>query len=187
MNTIVWPEFEQRLRVFVRRRVNAGAVDDVVSEIFLHLVQSQDKLAETNNPISWVYRVASNVITDYYRKSASNKRLMDTIFQDTADTATAEGLGNDFISLANCMTPIIKNLPAPYDQALMCVDIEGISQIDAAKRFGLSASGMKSRVQRGRKKLKMALLRCCDVEINRRGDVVSFTPHEATNACGGSC
>jgi len=53
----------------------------------------------------------------------------------------------------------------------------------AAERLGLSPSGMKSRVQRGRRKLKESLLRCCRVSLNRRGDVLDVEPRE--DGCGG--
>ena len=40
-------------------------------------------------------------------------------------------------------------------------DINGLTQIAAAEKIGLSLSGMKSRIQRGREKLKEEFLKCC--------------------------
>ena len=45
------------------------------------------------------------------------------------------------------------------------------TQQAAAERMGISLSGMKSRVQRGRKQLKQLLDECCLIELDRRGGV----------------
>ena len=52
--------------------------------------------------------------------------------------------------LAACMAPMIRQLPPAYREAVTLADLEGVSQADAAARVGVSTSGMKSRVQRGR-------------------------------------
>ena len=49
------------------------------------------------------------------------------------------------------------------------MELEGLTQQTAAKRMGLSLSGMKSRVQRGRARLKQMLDDCCLIELDRRG------------------
>lgn len=47
------------------------------------------------------------------------------------------------------------------EQALELTDLGGMTQGDAAARLGLSVSGMKSRVQRGRRMLREEIGRCC--------------------------
>lgn len=56
----------------------------------------------------------------------------------------------------------------------------------AAERLGLSVPGAKSRVQRGRACLRAMLLRCCEIETDRRGRVVTFETHDAKGcvSCG---
>jgi len=186
MNDMVWSVFEKKLRAYVRRRVTISAVDDVVSEILLHLVRSQDKMEGAKNSTAWIYRVAANVITDHYRKSASEKRLLEDVELETRVMDISEEPADDPTSLASCLIPMIRGLPAPYDQALMLTEIDGISQVAAAKQLGLSVSGMKSRVQRGRQKLKVTLLRCCDVELNRRGDVLDYNTRDDSARCDGT-
>jgi RNA polymerase sigma-70 factor (ECF subfamily) len=184
MNTKAWAEFEHKLRTYVGRRVNQNAVDDVVSDILLRLVRSQDKMEGAKNPLAWVYRVAANVITDHYRKSASDKRLVGAVLHEPADIDDENAEDQ---SLARCLVPMIKSLPAPYDQALLLTDINGLSQVDAANQLGLTVSGMKSRVQRGRQKLKSSLLNCCDIEVNRRGDIIDYQSRKTDAGCQNSC
>jgi len=51
-----------------------------------------------------------------------------------------------------------------------------VSGTELAERLGLSVSGAKSRVQRGREQLKQALLDCCQFEFDRRGRVIDCAP-----------
>lgn len=71
-------------------------------------------------------------------------------------------------------------LPDPYRDAIVLTQFEGLSQKELADRFGISASGAKSRVQRGRAVLKALLLECCQFEFDRRGSVIDCTPRQKT-------
>ena len=84
--------------------------------------------------------------------------------------------------LAECVRPFIEQLPAPYRDALILVEIKGLSQKQAASERGLSLSGMKSRVQRARRKLKEAILRCCAVQLDRRGEIMAYDPRGVAGA-----
>jgi RNA polymerase sigma-70 factor (ECF subfamily) len=61
---------------------------------------------------------------------------------------------------------IVDRLPEPYRQALTLTAFEGLTQEQLAKRLGISLSGAKSRVQRGREQLKRMLLDFCDREFS---------------------
>ena len=54
----------------------------------------------------------------------------------------------------------------------MRVDFEGMSQKEYADRLGISISGAKSRVQRAREKLKDLILKCCDYQFDKYGNVI---------------
>jgi RNA polymerase sigma-70 factor (ECF subfamily) len=67
------------------------------------------------------------------------------------------------------------------------IEIEGVSQVDAARRLGLSVSGMKSRVQRGRAKLRALLEARCRIAVDARGRVVGCDPLPRSDVPSGCC
>jgi RNA polymerase sigma-70 factor (ECF subfamily) len=69
---------------------------------------------------------------------------------------------------------MIDRLSEEYRQAVVLVDLEGITQQAAAAQLRLSLSGMKSRVQRGRRQLKGMLEACCTIELDQRRGVVDY-------------
>lgn len=77
--------------------------------------------------------------------------------------------------------------PAYYREAIMLVELEELTQQAAAGRLGLSLSGMKSRVQRGRKQLRQMLDACCLIQLDRRGGVAEYERRPKGDAlCGAS-
>ena len=81
---------------------------------------------------------------------------------------------------------MIDSLPEPYREALVLTEFDGLTQQELADRVGISLSGAKSRVQRGREQLKAMLTECCDFEFDRRGGVFDCMPHQQSdcNECG---
>ena len=183
-----WAAVEARLRDYVRRRVDRASRDDVVGDILLRLVRHREDFESADNPLAWMYRVAANAIADHGRRRSTEKRIMTRADSELDPEPHMETQSEHDASdeLARCLVPLIRRLPPRYGDALLLTAIEGATQGDAARALGLSVSGMKSRVQRGRAKLREALLRCCEIELDRRGSVTDFAPR--ANGCGpGSC
>src|SRR5579864_9156577 len=58
-----------RLRNFIRKRVpNEADVEDLLQEVFAELVESTRLLKPIDYVTGWLFRVARNRITDFFRK-----------------------------------------------------------------------------------------------------------------------
>jgi len=169
-----WKDLDAKLRPFVARRVRSPAdVDDVVQDVFLRIQRGASALRDGDRFGPWVYQVARSAIVDHQRTTARNP-LADHDPPDTAGFAEDEGTAEE--DLAAYVAVFVAMLPSPYREALTLTELEGMSQKDAAAMLGISVSGMKSRVQRGREQLREALEACCDVALDVRGRVVACEP-----------
>ncbi len=187
LSSEAWTELASGLNGYVRRRVDPASADDVVGSVLLNLVRHQAALRKAENPLAWVRRAAANAIADHYRRRAAERRALDAFEAESEQTSPEDTEADSTAEFARCLQPFIDGLPAPYGEALILTDIEGLTQAEAATRLGLSHSGMKSRVQRGRAKLKEALLRCCTIETDRRGGVIDYERRANKTDCTGSC
>jgi RNA polymerase sigma-70 factor (ECF subfamily) len=173
-----WPELAARLRPFVARRLPREAdVDDVLHDVLLRVQRGQGALRDDQRFGPWVYRVARSVVIDHLRAAA--RRPQGGASLDVLDeVAAAPPEGHDdraaAAALAARVPAFVAALPAPYREALTLTELEGLTQAEAAARLGVSWSGMKSRVQRGRVQLRAALEACCAIERDVRGKVVGF-------------
>jgi RNA polymerase sigma-70 factor (ECF subfamily) len=177
-----WKMVQQKLRPFVARRVGSPSdVDDVLQEIFLRMQRGLSGLRDDDRFGPWVYQVARSAIADHRRAAMRHPLASDDYATDTPepeepdDSAAAE--------LAHYIAPFVAMLPSPYREALTLTELEGLTQKEAAEMLGISLSGMKSRVQRGRAQLRAALDACCHIALDARGHVLSCEPRGPLYAC----
>lgn len=171
-----WRALETRLKPYVARRVASKAdADDVVQEIFMRLHRGLFSLRDGERFGAWVYRIAEHAVADHLRTRARHP------------LARGDGLGLDLTELdegdptleaelAECVALFAARLRSPYREAITLTELEGMTQKDAAEMLGLSISGMKSRVQRGREQIRRMFEECCEISVDARGHVVDCTP-----------
>ena len=189
---LLWRELRDRLRAFIARRVeNSADVEDLLQEVFLRIHQHLSTVRDTGRLLPWIFQLARNVITDYYRAASRRHEIPghslrnheeDKGVRESTASLHGEEQSSRQYDLAPCLTPLIARLPEPYREAVRLVEIDGLPQRELSERFAVSLSGAKSRVQRGRDKLKDLLLRCCQVELDKRGSVMDYRPE--AEGCG---
>ena len=181
--TEMWQELRDGLRGLIRKRIaDEAEVEDILQEVFLRVHQRIENVKNPGRMVSWVYQITRHAIVDHYRQVERRREMavgdaadVETV-STTPDRTVAEHAdsGEDGRELAGCLHPMIEQLGKEYREAVRLVELEGLSQPDAAKRIGLSLSGMKSRVGRGRQQLKRMLYDCCRIELDARNGVSGY-------------
>lgn len=174
--TDLWQTFHDRLQQFIRQRVqNPADADDIVQEVFLRIHQRLSTLKERDRLIPWMFQIARNAVIDYYRSPLRRREIPmgDEVEQQLSDSQDDNdpSLNRE---LAACLRPFLATLPDTYRIPLEWVELQGMSQRSVASQLGLSISGAKSRVQRGRQQLKAMLMQCCEIERDRLGNVLDY-------------
>ena len=170
MSPPAWGALDADLRrTFARRGAAPDLVDDLVQEAAERVLRGLPGLRDRDRLGPYVGRVASSVWIDHLRRRRPIEALPDTLAAPPPDTdpdLTEE--------VAGWLPRMIDELPEAYREAMRLSEIEGSSQREVAQRLGLSASGARTRVQRGRKLLREVLEACCTIE--REGArVVGYT------------
>ena len=152
----VFQEYRDILARFVRSRVHDPVdSEELLSEIMMKIYKNCEKLEGIRNTQAWLMTIARNAITDYFR--AKQKRKFTDL---TVDISLEED--SDMISeLEACIPSLIKKLPEKYGAPLADYELKGIPQKTLAIHYQMSESGLKSRVQRGRKMLKELFTQYC--------------------------
>jgi RNA polymerase sigma-70 factor (ECF subfamily) len=177
----VWTQLSADLRQFIRRRVpDEHVADDLLQEAFLRIHRSIGTLNEADRLAAWVYQIARNVIHDHYRKSPDKMIALDEA--DACDKPDA-ALSQLRCRAGEWLDELIRQLPDGYREAVRLSEVEGLPQQDVAERLGLSLSGAKSRIQRGRVMLKEVLDQCCTFKFDRRGNLMDVDPRPDRTVC----
>lgn len=188
----IWAEFGDRLHAFIRRRVGSAAdADDILQDVFLRIHRHADAVEHQERLVSWLFQVTRNTITDYYRAPVRRRELPAGAPPDLEQAAAHggawgedgdEATGQAGRELAHCLRPMLSRLPPHYREAVTLIDLDGLSQQAAARQAGLSLSGMKSRVQRGRRALEQVMHECCLIDLDTGGRVMDY--HQRGEGCG---
>jgi RNA polymerase sigma-70 factor (ECF subfamily) len=166
----VWHALSDDLRAFIHSRVrHASDADDLLQEVFVRVLEKIGSLREAERIESWVYQIARNVIADFYRRQTP--RPTEAV-EEVAEQADNDSNTNQNQAVATWLSLLIESLPKTQRDAVRMYEIDSLSQSEIAHRLGISLSGAKSRVQRGRGQLEELLRQCCQIEFDRRGNVI---------------
>lgn len=167
--SLVFPaflEFESELKRFIASRVNdPDLAEDLTNEIALKLYNNCRKIPEVTNLRSWLYTIARNTVIDHTRKQKREVALpasLDVTDSEPEDVAC---------SSEKCLQTLIGQLPKHYRKPLLLSDYRGLSQLEVAKKLGLSYTTAKTRISRARATLRSLYQNNCQphevMDLNR--------------------
>ena len=176
-------QFHKILFNYISVRVNnSDDAADILQEVFIKIAAKLNSLTDSEKLKSWIFAITRNAIIDYYRKNANSKRAVIT--EKIINEVKAETDIDATKGLDKCLKGFIKKLPEEYRDIIIDSELKGIKQKDLAEKYNLAYPTVRSRVQRGRSRLKEMLLNCCKIEADSRGNILQAT---SKNNCGDDC
>ena len=130
---------------------NVPRAQELTQETFIRAYRALLRGEEWSNPRAWLYRVASRLATDDYRRRKLVEWLPLSATEQNS-TPDVETVVIKRISIQNALDA----LPPKYRIPLVLYDYVGYSVSEIAQMLGLSASGVKTRLSRARKKFRQA-------------------------------
>ncbi|MFN3405378.1 MAG: RNA polymerase sigma factor SigZ [Cytophagaceae bacterium] len=174
-------DFHKLLYNFIVKRVkDKSDAEDILQEVFIKIATKIDSLDEDEKLKSWIFTIARNTIIDYYRKNSNNtiteitEKIKDE-FSEVEDNDATKGMDK-------CLAGFIQKLPDEYRDVIIDSELKGIKQKDLAVKYNIAYPSLRSRVQRGRSRLKAMLLNCCKIKSDSRGNIIDV---ESKNPCDG--
>jgi RNA polymerase sigma-70 factor (ECF subfamily) len=141
--------FEQRVRAVLYRLLDdARDVDEAVQDTFVQAWRNLERFRGEAAPYTWLYRIAVNeALQRRRRKTLPTGELQETTVSTGGDTFAAADTRAFLIER-------LRALPIEYRTAVVLRDIEGLSNEEVAQALGISLAAAKSRIHRGRMRLR---------------------------------
>jgi RNA polymerase sigma-70 factor, ECF subfamily len=178
----IYQTFDSQLADLICRKVNhQECCNDILQEVYIKVILNIDKIEKADNVRSYLLKIADNAVVDHYRKELNKKNV--TFSEDFV--LLEETHANDqSLKLADCcLKPMIESLEPIYREALILIELEGLSQQQYAEKVGISYTNAKTRVQRAREKLRKIILQCCQYQFDKYGNIVSCCNGNNTKTC----
>lgn len=172
--------YYQPIFYFIRQQVsNPIDAEDLTQDVFYKFIRSMEKTVVTNTK-SCLYTIAKNIVIDYYRsKKAPLEALEKDVLIDDVHLDDLSLSNEEHLKLKTYLLAIIDELPVKYQQIIKLSELEGVSQKDIAEELGLNYATVRSRIQRGRQKLKKAISDCCEIIQGGQGSIIGYRPTES--------
>lgn len=188
MNNIthIQHQFGDHLFNFIRSKVaSEGDAQDVYQEVIYKIMNKSGQLQKTQSLKSWLFTIAKNQIMDYYR---ARKNPTDSAVLAMNALSRQQEM-SVYQELEGCLSGFIDQLPETYKELITLSEIEGKSQKELSETLGINYVTLRSKVQRGRDKIKKMIFDACEIELDAAGRFVDCTPKPNAPVCypGSDC
>lgn len=152
-----------RVRVVVRRMIgDAAETDDLVQEALARAWTSIAKFDGRAEPASWLCKIAINATLDHLRREKRWRTHAQVAYAN--ECATSEELGGEVCAtlmspagrydarehIAFCFTCVGRSLEPDLQAALVLREIEGMTNLEAARTLDVTESVLRHRVAEAR-------------------------------------
>lgn len=133
---------------------NSAMVDDIAQDVFITIYKNLKHFRFESLFTTWLYRITVNKCKDYIRRM--NVRKIFSPLDDGFDVSEHQTpVENNDVS--KIVMDAISKLPVKLKMPLILKDIEGFSYQEISETLNCEMGTVKSRIFRGREKLKEIL------------------------------
>ena len=154
----LFDQYYDRVYAFTRRCTTTDVGEDITQEVFVRLLQ-HPRLEELELSVSYLIKVAHNLLRRRYARSARLRELLDTAVRDDLRrrhgdpervTRQVEPIGMDNFQVDEAM----ESLTEDERQALRLIVQDGCSYQHAARALGVTVTTINNWKHRGLGKLR---------------------------------
>src|SRR5262249_15551847 len=160
-------DYGPRVYNLARRMLGSDAdAEDVTQDVLLQLVRKLDTFRGESALPTWLHRITVNAALSHRRKKATREDHeehdpLERLLEQGHHQARRWRVGPEEALLDHETHELIERaiarLPEKYRDVFVLIDVEGLSNADAAEMLGLSVPAVKSRLHRARLLMRHAL------------------------------
>jgi RNA polymerase sigma-70 factor (ECF subfamily) len=160
-----------------------ATAEDLTQETLLRAHRNLTNLEDVKRLVPWLYRIATNVCHDRFRKASYRHRpgSLESDVESAADGDLAQSVTDaaprldkvmEQAEMSSCVQNYLAALSDSYRAVILLHDAEGLTNPEIAEMLGVSLPTVKIRLHRARARLREALGRACSFSTDERGVVV---------------
>lgn len=161
MNTAISPEtlyldYRDKVERYVRSHVsNGNDWEDLVHQVFLNAIAALDSYDPGRAaPSTWLYAIARNVVTDYYRKSGREPVIVELDESCAGEEPERQLLTQETLE---ALAAALKRLPERERNIVIWRFYHGLSARETAERAQVSYANVRFLQHQALKKLQRYL------------------------------
>lgn len=129
--------------------------DELVQDIFFKAWKELPKLQQATSFKPWLYRIATNVVHDYWRYQQSRRRLWWSSLEDCEDLDDSQRF-EEHVAEGELVRQALKQVPRKYRMCLL-LEIEGkLSRREIAEVVKISSPSVAIYISKARERFRQA-------------------------------
>jgi len=173
----LYQSFRKPLYRFISYKVSdTYSAEEILNDVFFKASTSIESLKEKTKLQSWLFKIASNLIIDYYRKR-KDKYVDINDYESVGEELQDETV---FDELNCCVENYINKLPKQYADSLKAVYFDELTQKEYAEHNNIKLSTVKSQVKRGKESMKSFFESCCTFEKDKFDNMVQCKSNDTS-------
>jgi RNA polymerase sigma-70 factor, ECF subfamily len=177
----IFSAYHTKIRGYILGMVHDPAeADDLTQDVFIQVHRKLGSLRDQDALVSWLYRIATHVSYDRFRKNSRQPGIesLDGGAEASirSDPGDADVVRLDRVierkEMSACVRKYIEELRPEYRQVIVLHDLEELSNPEIAEMLGVSLDTVKIRLHRARRKLEGVLNARCDFSCDDQGVLV---------------
>ena len=161
---------------------DAETAEDITQEAMLRAFRRISELKDHNRLAPWLYRVATNICRDHFRKNGRTRN--ESQGSDAVDDMRDENAPRldkvlECAEMGECVQRYFAELSDSYRAVILLHDVEGMTNQEIADMLDISLDAAKVRLHRSRKQLRNILKDVCHFYKDERGVLVCEPKHKA--------
>jgi RNA polymerase sigma-70 factor (ECF subfamily) len=173
----VFDDFQRPIYNYLLRMTQSQPeAEDLTQETFIRVHRSLPSFRGDASLSTWIYRIATNVSLDHFRRSTTRQAKTALSLEETQseeewvvdERASAPEQVAAQSEMSDCVQSFIQRLPPSYRTVLVLHDLQGLKNHEIAAVLDCSLDTVKIRLHRARKKLRASLNVGCNFAHDER-------------------
>lgn len=145
--------YQQPILNYLYRMMGDGArAEELTQDVFVRAYGALSNLPADANHRAWLYRIATNLAYDQYRRQRIVRWL--PLLQREGDALPRDAGGGDPTAEQVGVERVLAQLPMDYRAPLILFCVHGYSTREIGEMLGISEGAVKTRLYRAREKFR---------------------------------
>ncbi len=152
----IYDELVKPVYRYIYYRVEESIAEDLTEDTFLKVWQNLKKYKKGKNPFSsWVFKIAHNLVVDYYRQNKTTEMIEETIVDTKLESNPHYQADLKLTQIR--LRKVIRRLPDNYQEIIILKYINELDNKEIAHAVGKSEGAVRTIQFRALDRLKSLL------------------------------
>jgi len=181
----VWKEFNEKLLNYIKAKVkNSHDAEDILQNVFIKIYNNFEQLEKQSAIKYWIYKITNNAIIDFYKKKKDVSVTPESLYKVKDEVDSIDHMNDE---IAKCIGNMLFGLPEKYQYVYDMYENKEMKHKEIAEALDISVSASKVRLKRAKEMFKERLLKCCDFEVDKYGNILDYNQKGNCEDCNDKC